>query len=265
MAGTQRGESDAWMGTFKGGRVDPPTDVHDATAWDEYWKSRLLEGGEERELADQRASDPALPALLARRGVRTILCVGNGNSEEAAALALHGFDVTVLDLSPVLATYVKLSLAERGHPLRRVPGFRLGADGTVHFDAPGPIDPALCPPIHRSEEFAPRGGGSLSFATGDLSGLAVCAGPYDAIIERRTLQHFRDNDLVAGLEKLIQRLAERGTFVSQEHRVGEGPDFVNPHYAEAWLLAHGFARYDGRRPEAHDGAPRLAYLMNTFG
>jgi hypothetical protein len=62
-----------------------------------------------------------------------------------------------------------------------------------------------------------------------------------------------------------RRLAERGTIVSQEHRVGEGPDFVNPRFAEKRLLAHGFARDDGHRPEAHDTAQRLAYLMNRFG
>jgi hypothetical protein len=265
MTGNHQDETDAWMGTFQGGKVDPPKDVHDVAGWDEYWKSRLRSGGEESALADQRASDPDLPALLARRGARTILCVGNGNSEEAAALALLGFEVTVLDISPTLANYFKFSLAELGHPLRRVPGFRLGDDGVVRFEAAGPIDPALCPPIHQSEDFAPRGGGSLSFATGDLSGIAICAGPYDAIIERRTLQHFRDHDQLSSLEKLVRRLAERGTFVSQEHRVGKGPDFVNPHFAEEWLLSHGFARYDARRPDAHDAAPRLAYLMNTFG
>ena len=133
--------TDGWMGSVKGGNVDPPADVHDAAGWDAFWKSRLRPGNEEGALADQRASDPALPALLARRGVRTILCVGNGNSEEAAALALLGFDVTMLDISPILATYFKFSLAERGHPLRRVPGFQLGVDGVVRFAGAGPIDP----------------------------------------------------------------------------------------------------------------------------
>lgn len=265
MTGNNPDESDAWLGSFKGAKADPPKDVHDVAGWDEYWKGRLLESGADHALADQRASDPALPALLGRRGTRTILCVGNGTSEEAAAFALHGFHVTVLDISPILATYFKYSLAEGGHPLRRVPGFQLGEDGVLRFRGEGPIDPRLCPPIHQSEDYAPRGGGSLTFATGDLSRIAVCAGPYDAIIERRTLQHFREDEQLSALEKLIRRFAERGTFVSQEHRVGEGSDFVNPHFAEEWLLARGFATYDGRAPDAQDAAPRLAYLMNTFG
>ena len=265
MSGTRSEEADAWMGTSGGAPTAPPRDVHDVAGWDAYWKSRLRLSSEERALADQRASDPALPALLRRRGVRTVLCGGNGLSEVAAALALLGLAVTVLDISPVLATYQQLSLGEGGHPLRRVPGFELGRDGIVRFRTAGPIDPAVCPAMHQSPEIEPRGGGSLTFVTGDLSGAAVCPGPYDAIVERRTLQHFRENDRIAGLEKLVKRLAERGTFVSQEHRVGEGPDFVNPHFAEEWLLANGFARYEPRQPEAHDGAPRLAYLMNTFG
>lgn len=252
------------MDASDAGRVEPPTDMHNVSGWDDYWKSRMMEV-EERQAADQRASDPALPALLERRGARTVLCVGNGLSEEPAALALCGFDVVALDLSPVVATYSRLSLSEHGHPLRRVPGFQLGDDGVVRFGAPGPIDPTLCPSIHQPAELAPQGGGSLRFVTGDLSSKLVSPGPFDAVIERRTLQHFRESDQVAGLERLAARLAARGTLVSQEHRVGKGPDFVNPHFAEAWLIEHGFSRYDARRPEENDAAPRLAYLMNTFG
>jgi len=42
------------------------------------------------------SSDPTLPALLSRRGARTVLCAGNGLSIEPIALALLGFRVTVL-------------------------------------------------------------------------------------------------------------------------------------------------------------------------
>jgi len=252
------------LDAFKEEKVEPPKDVHNVAGWNEYWKSALLDGSE-REAADRLASDPALPALLQRRGVKTILCAGNGLSQEAPALALHGFDVVALDISPMVATYSRLSLNEQGHALRHIPGFSMGDDGIVRFETKGPVDPKLCPAIHLSDEFAPPGGGSLMFVTGDLSLKSVCPGPFDAVIERRTLQLFREADQLSSLERLVGRLATPGTFVSQEHRPGKGPDFVNPHFAEDWLTEHGFARYNARRLEVNDAAPRLAYLMNTFG
>jgi hypothetical protein len=55
--------------------------------------------------------DGALVDAMRANGLRTVLCVGNGISQEPKALARAGFAVTALDLSP-LATDV----AERAAP-----------------------------------------------------------------------------------------------------------------------------------------------------
>jgi hypothetical protein len=49
--------------------------------------------------------DWELVGAMRANGMKTVLCVGNGISQEPRALAWAGFDVTALDLSP-LATSV---------------------------------------------------------------------------------------------------------------------------------------------------------------
>lgn len=180
----------AWMAASDAGLLDPCRDVHDRGAWDDYWKNHLRVGTIEQGFADQMSSDDTLLGMLARRGSRTILCAGNGVSTEATSLALHGFDVTALDISAVPAEALAASLRDAEHPLRRIPGLSMRDDGSVTFDTDRPIDPRLCPRMHQSDEYLPRGGGSLSFITGDLIDPAISPGPFDVVIERRTVQLF---------------------------------------------------------------------------
>ena len=251
----------AWLAAFEAGRLNPPQDVHDRGAWDEYWRNQLEVGAGEQGFSDQMFSDMTLPGLLTGRGARTILCAGNGLSTEAISLALLGFNATALDISAVPGKMFGAMLRDEENPLRRIPGFTMRDDGSVTFGDAGLIDPELCPPMHRSAEYPPRGGGALSFVTGDLIDAELCPGPFDVVIERRTLQLFPDAERLLALDRLVSRLANRGVFVSQQHEGRWTPGDDRTHYAEAWLASRGFVMQSGTT----DVAARLACLMFSSG
>jgi hypothetical protein len=249
---------------YEDGSLRPPHDVHDGAAWDRYWMAHLKVGGFEAGFNDMMSSDPQLVGLLSGRGARTVLCAGNGMSSEATSLALHGFEVVALDISALPAGWHQRAIQDTGHRVRRIPGFAVRDDGAWTFGSPEPIDPELCPPIHRSADHPNRGGGSVSFVTGDLMDSEVCPGPFDVVIERRTVQLFPEAERPAALERLVARLADHGTFVSHEHkgcwRFGE----PRTHFAERWLADRGFA-LEPRNPESPDAEARLARLAFTSG
>jgi hypothetical protein len=246
---------------YADGSLLPPRDVHDRAGWDRYWKAQLKVGCFEQGFSDMMSSDPQLVGLLRGRGARTILCVGNGLSSEASSLALHGFDVVALDISAVPADQRLANLQHPGHPARRIPGFALSNGGVVTLGGSEPIDPELCPPIHRSPEHPNRGGGSLSSVTGDLMDPELCQGPFDVVIERRTVQLFPEADRPAALERLVARLADHGTFVSHEHRGYWRPGDRRTHFAEAWLTERGFAldAWNSGMPAAEGRIARLVF------
>lgn len=249
---------------YENGSLAPPRDVRDPAGWDRYWESHIEAGTMETAFNDWMASDPGLVGLLSNRKVRTILCVGNGLSSEAASLALHGFDVVALDLSSVPAAVHRARLEHPQHPVRRISGFSVGDDGTWTLGPPDPIPAELCPPMHRNPVRPNRGGGSLLFVTGDLMDPSVCPGPFDAIIERRTLQLFPEADLPEALERVTARLAVAGTFVSHQHQGCWKPPMPRTHFAEAWLAARGFALAPAEQEAPGSGRP-IAHLMFSSG
>jgi hypothetical protein len=83
-----------WVEAFEAGRLTPPRNVHDAAAWDTYWTNQLDVGPMDQGFSDMMSSDRGLAGLLIDRGARTVLCVGNGLSTEALAVALLGFEVS---------------------------------------------------------------------------------------------------------------------------------------------------------------------------
>jgi hypothetical protein len=252
-----------YLEALEAGRLFPPSDVGDRSAWDNYWKEHIKVGAIDQGVSDRISSDETLPGLLDQRGSRTILCAGNGLSMEAISLALHGFDVTALDISAVPSQVFLRTMQDPEHPVRRIPGFCTGDDGSVAFGASVLIDPEVCPPMHRSADHPPRGGGSVSFVTGNLMKQDVCPGPFDVVIERRTLQLFQGVDQISALDRLVARLGHRGTFVSQEHQGAWRPGDARMHYAEARLKALGFVlRSHGTGDKA---AARLAYLIFSTG
>ena len=260
-----REQAAAWLAAVEAGRLNPPQDVRDPRAWDDYWRNQLEVGAMDQGFADMMSSDDALPGLLARRGSRTILCAGNGLSSEALSLALLGFQVTALDISAVAARALERMLRGPEHPVHRIPGFAFGDDNAVTVAGDGPIDPELCPDMHRSADHAPKGGGALAFVTGDLMDPEVCPGPFDVVIERRTVQLFPQHEQISALHRLVERLAESGVFVSHEHQGGWEPGETRSHHAEAWLRSRGFVVRSDAEGEQPDSAPRLAYLMFSTG
>jgi hypothetical protein len=253
----------AWLDALKAGRLFPPADVHESGAWDNYWQEQLKVGAIEQGFSDRMSSDETLVGLLRQRGSRTILCAGNGLSMEGISLALHGFNVTALDISAVPSEVFLNRMRDPEHPAHRIPGFCIRDDGSVTFGPSVLVDPEACPPMHRSAGHPPRGGGSLSFVVGNLMNPAVCSGPFDVVIERRTLQLFQGADKTTALDRLVARLGDQGTFVSQEHQGAWRPCDVRMHYAEARLKALGFVI--GSHRTRDKAAARLAYLMFSTG
>jgi hypothetical protein len=261
----QKREAAAWLEALEAGRLTPPRDIHDAQAWDTYWKNQLEVGAVDQGFNEMMSSDPTLAAMLAMRGVRTILCAGNGLSTEALALALHGFDVTALDISTVPGDLMLGALQNPEHPLRRLSRIAVGADRTIAFEGSGPIDPQACPAIHQNPEYPPRAGGRLRFSTGDLTNATVCPGPFDVVIERRTVQLFPDAERVPAIERLVARLANPGMFVSHQHCGGWRPGDPRTHYADAWMATQGFARHVRSTADTGTLGRNLAYLVFTTG
>jgi SAM-dependent methyltransferase len=211
-----------------------PMETKDAGFWDEWWRDRLSKGSSNlfpyfssplgrgpRSLYRLVNGDDLLGTVMSEHGLRTILCAGNGVSQEPRALAAAGFDVTSLDISPVAVSYAKAY---------DVDSRRLG-----HF---------CSPELHRP-------GGRVEFVVGDLLDNTVCPGPFDVVIERRTVQWFAEHERAAALSALAGRLNKVGIFMSQclddafpmelgwsQHR----SDFF--HASESWFREHGWVICD---------------------
>ena len=251
-----------WLDDERSNRPRLPKDVHDVQGWNRYWTAELAQGGMEQGFGDMLASDPEFIPTLTRRRARSVLCVGNGLSTEAMALALHGFEVTALDLSTVPQAAFAAMLADTNHPLRRVPGLTVGPAGDVTFAGTDPIDPVFCPRMHETDSHRPSGGGSLAYVTGDLLDVNVCGGPFDVVIERRTVQLFSLEERSIALERLAARLAPQGLLVSHQHMGWWKPGQPRDHYASEWTRANGFIS-----PQAEEPTPpaRVASLVFTTG
>jgi hypothetical protein len=138
-----------------------------AGTWDEWWRRRLASGGAQRfpylptriqpawaHLSQVANNDDLLVSVMREYGLRTVLCAGNGVSQEPKALAAAGFDVTALDISAVAGR-----AAEADDPHDR-----------------GWLDYVCNPAMHRPD-------GRVSFVVGDLRDAAVCPGPFDVVID----------------------------------------------------------------------------------
>jgi len=253
----------AWLDSFESGALNPPQDVHDPRGWDVYWTNQIKAGPLMQAFSDMMSSDDRLIPLLAGRHVRTILCAGNGLSTEALSLALHGFHVTALDVSSVPGARMVASLSDPDGAHSRLPGFGVTGN-TVRFGDAGLLGSDVCPRIHRTDAHPPQGGGSLTFATGDLMDPGVCAGPFDAVIERRTVQLFPEAERPAAVDRLVSRLADRGLFVSHHHD-GCGRPGETTHYATSLITARGFVLDYQTDAETRSSAPRLACLRLSTG
>jgi len=207
----------------------PPSTVVDPEAWDQYWHDQLSHGV--AEFVHLLVADGDLVDPMRANRLRTVLCVGNGISQEPRALAWAGFDVTAMDLSP-LATEVARSAEPPDELLRELVTGRSG----------GP-------------------NGRLEYVVGDLCDPSCCAGPYDVVIDRRTLQLFADENRAKAIQAVANRLGSRGIFFSQSNDGGWKSPVPGLHAAESWFRAEGWQFWRGEVPLT----TRVAWLLTTTG
>lgn len=188
----------------------PPNNTTSAEDWDRFWRKQIeykVVG-----FTDMFVADGALIDAMRANGLRSVLCVGAGLSMEPHALAVAGFDVAVLDLSPL----VILAMAKTRPPAEHLTRFLEGRE--------------------------PRAGGSLAAVAGDLRDLALCPGPFDVIIERKTLQLFHE-DRDGAMAAVIQRLAPNGLLFSHAHNGAWRPSEPRTHPLEAWFDERRWPRW----------------------
>lgn len=207
----------------------PPSTVVDPGPWDRYWHDQLSHGV--AGFVHLFVDDGDLVDAMRANGLKTVLCVGNGISQEPRALAWAGFDVTAMDLSPLA-----MELARRATPpdelLTQLVGGRSG-------------DP----------------GGHLEFVVGDICDSSCCPGPYDVVIDRRTLQLFADAGRATAMQVVANRLARRGIFFSHAHDGSWRPPAPRRHATESWFVAEGWQCWRGDTPLT----TRVAWLLTTTG
>ncbi len=208
----------------------PPQTIEDASAWDGYWLQQLQRGV--AGLGDILLNNGELVDLMRAEGLRTVLCVGNGLSLEAHALCAAGFQATALDLSAFSMAVLRKATPSAEHLCRLIGGRTLQA------------------------------GGTLTCVGGDLRDPSVCAGPYDVVIERRTLQLFPDDLRPAALERVTARLAARGLIVSHSHDGAWKPPAPWRHWTRDWFRQQGWQEW---RPGASHPGGQAVYLEQSSG
>lgn len=232
-----------------------PMETKDAEFWDEWWKDRLSDqsyhddrfprghqvplgrvGGDRDNLNYSSVdNDDLLATVMAEYGLRTVLCAGNGVSQEPRALAAAGVDVTALDISPLAVSCAQDCRDGKGL--------------------------TFCSPRMR------RPGGRVQFVVGDLLDITVCPGPFDVVIERRTIQWFGEHERPAALSALSRRLGEVGIFVSECLDDPFPPELGWSqqgfcgwfHASESWFRTSEWTIWDGFRSSPLGG--RVAWLV----
>jgi SAM-dependent methyltransferase len=207
----------------------PPNTVSNPAPWDKYWTDQVEYGV--AGFTHMFVQDGQLVDAMVSNGLGTVLCVGNGVSHEARALSEAGFAVTALDLSPL-------------------------ANRVSSASVPEPVV------IQRLLEGRPlRAGGRLEFVTGDVRDVSVCPGPFDVVIERRTLQLFPDDELPAVMQAVAGRLAPRGVFFSHCHDGRWKPPATPRNRPGDWFVDKGWTRWHGETPLTG----RVAWTLTTTG
>jgi SAM-dependent methyltransferase len=177
--------------------------------------------------------DHDLIRVMNEEGMRTVLCAGNGISQEPRVLAEAGFEVIALDFSP------------RAIEIAR------------SFDFPREGYERFCDPEYR------RAGGNLQFAVGDILDAAAFPGPYDVIVERRTAQIYSTYDMGAVLGALAKRLNQNGILVSHCHDGAWRPPAKPRHHTSLWFQESGWAIWNGSPDPKPAG--QVAWLSTTTG
>ncbi len=220
--------------------------ILDAKFWDVWWNDRISQGrvrgflfpmveaplvkydGNYRDVVNR---DDLLIAIMAKYGLRRVLCAGSGLSQEPRALAEAGFDVTALDLSP--------------RALGVARAFEFGPDDMGWFCDLG----------------ARRTGGQLDFVVGSLLDRGVCPGPFDVIIERRTVQTFAEQQRSTALQALTGRLGDQGILLSHCNDICYFTSKRAFHASESWFRGNHWTIWNGAPSSNFSG--RVAWLVRS--
>jgi methyltransferase family protein len=219
-------------------------EMRDPEFWDGWWEQdRLADSsyvfpfleaplmryrGQWHDVANR---DCLLIAKMVEHGLKTILCAGNGVSQEPRALAEVGFNVTVLDLSPTAIRTAKATGLDVQH--------------FHHFCGRNAVK---------------RSDGHLDFVIGNLLDQNVCHGPFDVIIERRTIQRFPERERPDALEALAARLSKVGILVSHCNDPNyRGTRF---HPSQSWFRERNWKAWDGVPGETLTG--QVAWLLRSY-
>lgn len=121
----------------------PPATMVESAPWDQFWRDQLSHGV--AGFVHLFCDDGELVDVMRANGFKTVLCIGNGISQEPRALSWAGFDVTALDLSP-FATEVASGAAPPDEFLAELVGGRSGGlNGQLEFVVGDVCDEACCP------------------------------------------------------------------------------------------------------------------------
>jgi SAM-dependent methyltransferase len=210
----------------------PPMDPQDVAAWDRYWTEQVRHGLGPP-LFDMFCDDRKLVKVMNNIGMKSVLCAGSGISQEPRALAEAGFEVVALDFSPQA---VKIARE-----------FEFPAEGFECFCEPG----------------LRRPGGHVDYVVGDIQDSAVCPGPFDVIIERRTAQIFLNRDIGAVLGALAKRLGQDGILLSHCHDGAWKPPAEPRHFSKSWFRENGWTIWNGSPVRKPPG--RVAWLFTSTG
>jgi hypothetical protein len=183
-------------------KIDNPAEY-----WNNYWQAKIASGAAQEHFFYFEITDQIVP-LLRKLNLTKILCVGNGISLEAPALAYAGFQVDVLDISSAAITYLS--------------NYQLTDKDLMNF--------------YRADQYRP--GGKIDYIVGDFTDINLCPGPYDLIITRRTLQYFTRNNFIAVINTLIARLNDGGVFINHSHNAYDIAFAI-----EDYLCSRDFIKY----------------------
>ena len=206
----------------------PRRSMTEAAPWDEFWTDQMNSGM--AAFVDMFCSDGRLIDGMRANRLKTILCAGSGISQEPKALALAGFDVTVLDISPRALQIAQACDVPDTFLLKLTEGRQAGRRRPVRYVA------------------------------GDLLDASVCPGPFDVVLERRTLQAYPDEDRPAAMRALAARLATPGIFFSHSHQ-NLAPGVWPANDPSDWFLAEQWPLWQGARPIE----TRVAWLFISSG
>ena len=216
------------LANFKIEDLLPPADVHASEPWDEYWR-RQRESGLWA-FNEMFVDDLELLRVLEARGGQSVLCIGAGLALEPHALAAAGLRVTMLDISR--AAVASMSAA------------------TIASDAFSRI-------LDASQL---RPSGSLECVAGDLTDPFVCPGPYDVVIERKTLQLFPETERGAALGAVASRLNPNGILFTHAHDGRGGPGRPRNHPVEPFLERCGFTQRSLALSKSATGRTAITFL-----